>query len=178
MNSPKESQSQPNSEFSEAMREVDPISHNQANLNKPKPSARAHFSRLDEQQVLIEAIESDIEETEFESGDVISYARHGVQKRILKKLRRGEYKVQRVCDLHGETVASAKILLLDFMHACERDKVRCVKIIHGKGKRSGHKGPVIKPKVNRWLRLWNSVIAFHSAKIRDGGTGAVYVLLK
>ena len=178
MNSPKDPQSELNSEFAEAMREVDVISHNQANLDKPKPSARANFTRIDEQQVLREAIESDIEETELESGEVIFYSRPGVQKRILKKLRKGEYKIQAVCDLHGETLASAKVLLLKFMHECERDQIRCVKIIHGKGTRSGHAGPVIKPKLNRWLRLWDSVIAFHSAKIQDGGTGAVYVLLK
>ena len=178
MNSPKDPQPEPDIEFADAMQEVQPISHNQAVLDKPKPSARANFTRKDEQQVLIEAIESDIQEAELASGDVISYTRPGVQKRILRNLSRGQYKVQRVCDLHGETVASAKALLLAFMHECERDKIRCVKIIHGKGKHSGHKGPVIKAKLNRWLRLWDSVMAFHSARINDGGTGAVYVLLK
>ncbi len=178
MNSPKDPQSDPSIEFAKAMQEVQPISHNQAPLDMPKPSARANFTRKDEQQVLHEAIESDIEEAELASGDVIFFTREGVQKRVLRNLSRGHYKVQRVCDLHGETLASAKNLLLAFMHECERDKIRCVKIIHGKGKRSGHKGPVIKPKLNRWLRLWDSVIAFHSARINDGGTGAVYVLLR
>jgi len=178
MNSPKDPQNKANSEFKTAMREVQPLSHNQASINKPKPSARAIFTRQDEQQVLLEAFESDVQESELESGDVIAYTRPGVQKRILKRLRKGDYKVERVCDLHGETVRSARELLLDFMHECEREQVHCVKIIHGKGKRSGHKGPVIKPKLNRWLRLWDSVIAFHSARSNDGGTGAVYVLLK
>ena len=178
MNTPKDPQLEPSTEFADAMQEVQPITHNQALLDIPKPSARANFTRSDEQQVLLEAIESDIEETELGSGDVIFFTRPGVQKRILRNLSRGEYKVQRVCDLHGETVASAKELLLAFMHECERDKIRCVKIIHGKGKRSGHKGPVIKPKLNRWLRVWDAVVAFHSARTNDGGTGAVYVLLK
>lgn len=178
MNSPKEPPSKPNHEFAQAMQEVQPISHNQASLDKPKPSARANFTRSDEHQVLLEAMESDIEDTELESGDVIFYTRPGVQKRILNKLRKGDYKIERVCDLHGETLASAKELLLDFMHECERDNIRCVRIIHGKGKRSGHKGPVIKPKLNRWLRVWDHVLAFHSARIVDGGTGAVYVLLR
>lgn len=178
MNSPKDPSSKPNPEFVLAMQEVQPISHNQASLDKPKPSARAKFTHSDEHQVLLEAMESEIEDSELESGDVISYARPGVQKRILKKLRKGEFKIERVCDLHGETLATAKELLLDFMHECEREHIHCVKIIHGKGRRSGHKGPVIKPKLNRWLRVWDAVIAFHSARIVDGGTGAVYVLLK
>jgi len=166
------------SKFIEAMQEVEPISHNQAILDKPKPQAKAIFTREDEQHVLLEAIESDIESMELESGDVISFARSGVQKRVLRKLKRGDYKVQRVCDLHGETLASAKQLLLNFMKECEHENIRCVKIIHGKGRHSGNKGPVIKPKLNRWLRLWDKVVAFHSAKMNDGGTGAVYVLLK
>ena len=87
MNSPKDPQLEPKTEFAEAMQEVQPISHNQAALDTPKPSARANFTRNDEQLVLLESIESDIEEAELASGDVISFTREGVQKRILKNLR-------------------------------------------------------------------------------------------
>jgi DNA-nicking Smr family endonuclease len=55
---------------------------------------------------------------------------------------------------------------------------RCVRIIHGKGKSSEGKLPVLKGKVNSWLRQRDEVIAFCSARPSDGGTGAVYVLLK
>lgn len=166
------------SDFLKAMQAVQPLKHNHAPVEKPKPRAKAIFTRADEDQVLKEAIESDIQQAEFESGDVLSYARPGVQKRVMRRLRKGDYKVQRVCDLHGETVASAKEILIKFMHNCQRDEIRCVRIIHGKGNRSGHAGPVIKPKVNRWLRVWDHVLAFHSARIEDGGTGALYVLLR
>jgi DNA-nicking Smr family endonuclease len=53
-----------------------------------------------------------------------------------------------------------------------------VRIIHGKGNRSNHKGPVIKTKINNWLRQHERILAFHSARPVDGGTGAIYVLLR
>ena len=165
-------------DFKQAMQEVKPLTHNQASVAKPKPKAKAKFTQADQKCVLTESIESDIQKAEFESGDVISYARPGIQKRIIRRLRKGDFKVQRECDLHGETLASAKLILIDFMKRCQQDGIRCVRIIHGKGKGSGHNGPVIKPMVNRSLRVWDHVIAFHSARIEDGGTGAVYVLLK
>jgi DNA-nicking Smr family endonuclease len=56
--------------------------------------------------------------------------------------------------------------------------VRCARIIHGKGSSTSGRPPVLKQKVNYWLRLYDQVLAFCSATRRDGGTGAVYVLLR
>ena len=60
----------------------------------------------------------------------------------------------------------------------EENNIRCVRIIHGKGYGSNNKGPIIKPLVNKWLQQRNEILAFCSARPIDGGTGAVYVLLK
>jgi DNA-nicking Smr family endonuclease len=53
-----------------------------------------------------------------------------------------------------------------------------VRIIHGKGLSSAGKLPVLKGKVDAWLRQMDAVLAFCSARRNDGGTGALYVLLK
>jgi DNA-nicking Smr family endonuclease len=53
-----------------------------------------------------------------------------------------------------------------------------VRVIHGKGHRSGARGPVLKTAVNLWLRRHMDVMAFVSARAIDGGGGAVYVLLR
>ena len=53
-----------------------------------------------------------------------------------------------------------------------------MRIIHGKGYRSGARGPILKSAVNDWLRRDMDVMAFVSARPIDGGTGAVYVLLR
>jgi DNA-nicking Smr family endonuclease len=85
--------------------------------------------------------------------------------------------VQREIDLHGLTVAEAKQALRQFLIAALEARVRCVRIIHGKGLRSGHRGPVLKSAVSAVLRRSGAVLAYVSARPVDGGTGAVYVLL-
>ena len=77
----------------------------------------------------------------------------------------------------GMTVAEARPRLADFIDYSLKQGLTCVRIVHGKGLGSGHRGPVLKNAVNRWLRKWDSVLAFVSARQVDGGTGAVYVLL-
>jgi DNA-nicking Smr family endonuclease len=105
------------------------------------------------------------------------FHRPTVQPAVLRKLRRGEYRMQREIDLHGLTVAEAKAALRQFLVAALEQQVRCVRIIHGKGLRSGHRGPVLKTAVNAVLRRSDAVLAYVSARPVDGGTGAVYVLL-
>ena len=56
--------------------------------------------------------------------------------------------------------------------------MRCVRIVHGKGLRSGHRGPVLKGVVSALLRNTGAVLAYVSARPVDGGTGALYVLLE
>ena len=101
----------------------------------------------------------------------------GAQKSVLRKLRAGRLPVESTLDLHGLTIEQARHRLIDFLDACKQSGHRHVLIVHGKGFRSQSK-PVIKPMVNRWLREADEVLAFCSAQPQDGGTGAVYVLLR
>ena len=106
------------------------------------------------------------------------FARPGLQKRILKRLTRGQIARDAEVDLHGMTVAGARGALAGFLQEAHHYRYRCVLIIHGKGHSSAQRTPVIKARLDRWLRLNDTVLAFCSAQPRDGGTGAVYVLLK
>ena len=112
-----------------------------------------------------------------DTGDEISFRRDGVQDTVMRKLKRGEYRVEEVCDLHGLRVDEAKAHLREFLAAALAHKLRCVRIIHGKGKGSGPRGPVLKTAVNLILRKTAPVLAFTSARRVDGGTGAINVLL-
>lgn len=96
----------------------------------------------------------------------------------MRMLQRGAYAIQAEIDLHGMTVAEAKPRLQNFVERCAKNGKLCIRIVHGKGLGSGERGPVLKNAVNRWLRKWDVVLAFVSARQVDGGTGAVYVLLK
>jgi DNA-nicking Smr family endonuclease len=75
-------------------------------------------------------------------------------------------------------VVFAERVLDEFLRECAHRRVRCARVIHGKGSRSTEGPPVLKRKVNYWLRLREQVLAFTSATRRDGGSGAVYVLLR
>lgn len=145
---------------------------------RPKPPARARFKRADEAQVLRDSLELETLQGILDNGDHLNYCRAGVSEQILRKLRRGRYSVQAEVDLHGLTVAKARLELNDFLAECRREHLSCVRVIHGKGLRSGNGGPVLKHKVAVWLKLANYVIAYTSARPMDGGTGALYVLLE
>lgn len=81
-------------------------------------------------------------------------------------------------DLHGLNSREATEALDEFLVEAVAHRVRCFHLIHGKGRRSADQLPVLKSLVNRWLRQRREVLAFCSARQRDGGTGALYVLLK
>jgi DNA-nicking Smr family endonuclease len=119
-----------------------------------------------------------LSESEVETHEYLLFARPGIQKRLLADLQRGRIEVDLELDLHGLTAAYAERVLEEFLHDCGRRGVRCARIIHGKGIRSENRQPVLKRKVNYWLRLYEEVLAFCSAPRRDGGSGAVYLLLR
>ena len=143
---------------------------------KPKPKAR--FSRADEKEALAESLQADIDTMERSNAESMRFSRDSVGRRTMRKLARGRFSVQAEIDLHGMTVAEAKPRLTDFIDHCARQGLLCVRVVHGKGLGSGHRGPVLKNSVNAWLRKWDTVLAFTSARQVDGGTGAVYVLLQ
>lgn len=146
-------------------------------LRKPQPLPRARFARADEQAALAESLTIAPGEVGLETGEEISFRRPHVPLKVLKDLRRGNYSIQNELDLHGLTADQARTMLREFMTDVLLEGHRCVRIVHGKGLRSGPGGPVLKVKLNKWLPQWDQVLAFTTAPARDGGTGAVYVLL-
>jgi DNA-nicking Smr family endonuclease len=141
---------------------------------KPVPQQ----SLADAREVMDSLLSDDFEPVDVETGDELTFARPGLQHSVLRKLRRGQYAIEAELDLHGYTVAQAREELLLFIRDARSMNKRCVRIIHGKGNRSQKKLPVLKGKVNDWLRQKDEVLAFCSARRTDGGTGAAYVLLK
>lgn len=139
----------------------------------PTPKQRL----LDDQRVLEELLEESDESASFESGDELKFLRSGHSTRLLKKLRRGDYAIQDELDLHGLVVSEAKQDTHAFVNECARDNVRAVRIVHGKGRNSAGRQPVLKNMLIGWLSKNQHVIAVVSTPANDGGTGAVYVLL-
>lgn len=140
---------------------------------KPVP----HQRQRDEQEVVASLLSDDYS-PDIETGEELLFVRGGIQQRVLRKFRRGQYAIEAELDLHGYTVPEAREALAVFLHSAQQAGKRCVRIIHGKGLGAEGKLPILKIKVNSWLRQKNPVLAFCSARPQDGGTGAVYVLLK
>lgn len=115
-------------------------------------------------------------ETPVTSDSQLEYKHSSISNKVLRKLHKGQYNVSAVLDLHGKTVEKARIALDAFLFNCLHQNVRVVLIIHGKGNPS--KMPKLKNQLNQWLRQTSLVLAFCSASMKDGGSGAVYVLLK
>ncbi|WP_428603219.1 Smr/MutS family protein [Sedimenticola sp.] len=113
----------------------------------------------------------------IETGEELSFIRPGVQNRLFQELRRGKIPPEDMLDLHGLRVVEARKALAEFLAHAIRHRLRVVQIIHGKGYRSEDRQPILKQKINQWLRQREEVLAFCSAPRFDGGTGAAYVLL-
>ncbi len=143
--------------------------------NRPEPQAR--FRRDDDEQVLSESVSGQVDPAELETGEELTYKRPHVRPADFRKLRRGQFSIAEEIDLHGLSADEARAALGEFLTEAVARRLRCVRVIHGKGLRSGPTGPVIKRRIGRWLRRRDDVLAFCSARPVDGGTGAVYVLL-
>jgi DNA-nicking Smr family endonuclease len=164
--------------FREAVRDVKPLRTDREVARPRRRPARARFARMERFAVLEESLHGELAgDPLVASGEELSFRRPGVAESVLRKLRRGEYRVSGELDLHGLTVAQAKGVLREFLADALARRAGCVRIIHGKGLRSGHRGPVLKSVVSAVLKRTAAVVAFVSARPVDGGTGAVYVLL-
>jgi DNA-nicking Smr family endonuclease len=163
--------------FRQAVRGVRPLRTHTPPPPPPRARPRARFTRADRAAVLRESLDADAADPEQLTGEALVFHRPHIPAAVLRRLRRGDYRVQREIDLHGMTVAEAKAALREFLVDALEQRVRCVRIVHGKGLRSGHRGPVLKAAVSAVLRRTGAVLAYVSARPVDGGTGAVYVLL-
>ena len=106
------------------------------------------------------------------------FVAHGVDRREIRKLKKGEYIVRDRRDLHGMTGADALASVGRFIENSRYRGHRCVCIIHGRGLHSKGNPPILKTRVREYLRSHRSVLAYTDAPVSDGGSGAVYVLLR
>lgn len=111
-------------------------------------------------------------------GDHLSFKRAGIQHGVFKKLRLGQYEIEARLDLHRKTVEEARQEVFNFVREGVRFGARNVLILHGKGERNPDRIAVIKSYLAKWLRELPDVMAYHTAQIHHGGTGAVYVMFR
>jgi DNA-nicking Smr family endonuclease len=147
-------------------------------LKKDPPPPKPMQYQLDEQAVLIEAISDEFDVgTLLDVDENLSFRRPGIGIDVARKLRRGDWSIQRQIDLHGLRRDEAREKLSFFIREAFKQGIRCVRVVHGQGLGSPGKAPVLKSRVHSWLVQKNEVLAFVQAKPADGGGGALVVLL-
>ena len=147
-------------------------------LKKTPPPPKPMQFKLDEEAVLIEAISDEFDvSTLLETDEHLSFRRPGIGTDVTRKLRRGDWSIQRQLDLHGLRRDEARETLSFFIREAHKHGIRCVRVVHGKGLGSPGKAPILKSRVHSWLVQKKEVLAFVQAKPADGGAGALVVLL-
>jgi len=164
--------------FRQTLNDVKPVKQDKIAPNKKSVKPVPRQRHLDDLQVRSDMLSRTYDMAELETGEELVYLKPGVQQSVLRKLRRGQYSIGAELDLHGLTSIEARREVSLFLQECCYQDIHCVRIIHGKGYGSKDKQPILKHKLNNWLRQYDVVLAFSSARSFDGGTGAVYVLLK
>jgi DNA-nicking Smr family endonuclease len=171
--------------FEEEMAGVAPLAADpRGRLGAPPPQTPRRVRVSDEAEAyaqladLVEGVGSfDI----ADSDEYVEGIAPGIDKRLLRKLRKGDYAVQSHLDLHGMTSEEARGEVERFVESALLAGKRCLLIIHGRGLNSKDNIPVLKERLKVWLtrgRIARRVLAFATARPADGGAGAVYVLLR
>ncbi|OOE41024.1 DNA endonuclease SmrA [Salinivibrio kushneri] len=167
--------------FREMMSDVAPIK--QDTVEEQTGSHQPTEAQLARQQAAQKLANSDPEYLSLEYAqmvkpdEVMAYKRDGVQDGVFRKLRLGKYDVNARLDLHKMSLEKARDEILRFLKQCQRMDVRTVIIVHGKGKRSNPQA-MMKSYVCQWLQQISDVLCYHSALRHQGGTGALYVMIK
>ncbi len=166
--------------FRHAMAEVRPLKGSTRRVQRQSPNGTSPSGRAPSP---VAALDEFMATPDFDWSFAPGYIEGGRSDRapqLSERLRRGHYSVQSQLDLHGLTRQEAFRKLEDFLHGCVLQGFTCVRVIHGSGKHSPSRRPILKESLQQWFeqkRLGRYVMAYASARPADGGLGAVYVLL-
>ena len=169
--------------FRTAVKDTTPLRQKNKKIDLPKTTSKTKKTPIrdhnNSDDSLINEFNIETEDSqEVTAADILIFSRPGPQNKLLRKLRRGQIEIEAELDLHGMRVKDASSEITAFLNHSLSSGYRCVKVVHGKGRGAKSEFPILKNKVNTWLRQIPQVMAFCSAQPNDGGIGAVYILLK
>lgn len=169
--------------FRQAMQDVTRLKSD-ARVSNPPPALSRRSPQDSEHEAIAELYDLVAGRSDFDIMDTDEYVEGcvvGLDTGLVRKLRQGKFARQAALDLHGMKADEAKPELERFLSQSTQAGVRCVLIIHGRGKNSPGQFPILKDKLKQWLtrgRLAKMVLAFSTARTHDGGLGAMYILLR
>ncbi len=169
-----------NKDFKQALIGVKPlVKSNRADLASQQTKRKPFIQHgLQKELEMTEYFYEQWDENPVGFEDVISYQHDSISWKKMQALKSAQIAIEEHIDLHGMNIEQARSEIQYFLHFAIVHHIRCIRIVHGKGYRKSVEFPVLKNKVNTWLQQHPQVLAFHSALPKDGGVGAVYVLLK
>jgi DNA-nicking Smr family endonuclease len=172
--------------FLDAIADVRPLPDSKKTIVRhPHPNTRpAHPAGNEELEVmahLSDLVSGAAELDMVFSDEYIEGAVAGFSPKLMHQLKKGQFPIQDHVDLHGLTQQTAEVRVREFLIESHRRGLRCVLIVHGRGLNSENQIPILKERLPVWLNRGPAkkiVLAFSTARPYDGGTGAIYVLLR
>ena len=165
-------------DFRRAVADAEPLEQPKRAVDHRRPAPVPRQRLRDERAALAESLAGPFSvDDALDAGNELAYLREGLQREVLRRLRRGHWVVEAELDLHGMNRHVAAVSVAEFLRHCRRRGRGCVRIVHGKGLGSRQREPVLKGLLRKWL-LREGVLAFSQAPAAQGGSGAVLVLLK
>lgn len=162
--------------FREAIGRVVVHRHTESRLQKAKPKPRARMFEHDEQEALLQSKRASVLDAELNAQQPLFYQGPKINSRIMRQLKSGGIRVDAEFDLHGMPAIDAERHLKRFLADVYKERLHCIRIIHGKGTRS-EAGPVLHNIVDKVLRQQGRIMAYCSAPQNQGGSGAVLALI-
>ena len=169
--------------FQREMRDVTRLTSD-ARVSNPPPVLSGRSPQDSENEAIAELYDLVAGRSDFDVTDTDEYVEGcvvGLDTGLVRKLRQGKFARQAALDLHGMKAAEAKPELEQFLNRAAQAGIRCVLVIHGRGRNSPGQFPILKDRLKQWLtrgRLAKMVLAFSTARAHDGGPGAMYILLR
>ncbi len=172
--------------FLEAVGAVGPVRPVKERVGPPSPPSAAQLKIPNEEAESLARLAELVSDGggEFELSDSEEFLEgsvRGFDPGVMRKLRAGDFATNAQLDLHGLTREEAKPALEAFIQKSRIAGHRCVLVVTGRGLHSIDQLPVLKAGAQQWLthgRVARQVLGFCSAKPKDGGSGAIYVLLR
>lgn len=171
--------------FQREMQDVRPLKKDgDSRVSSPPPPIVQRTVIDSENEAIAELYDLVAGRSDFDITDTDEYMEAcvvGLDTRLVHKLRQGDFSRQASLDLHGMTTEEAQVEVEQFVLGAARAGLRCVLLIHGRGLNSPGQIPVLKDRLKSWLtrgKLARIVLAFATARLYDGGPGALYVLLR
>ena len=173
--------------FLSAMSDVEPLAQKQRSRVERRPDAKPPLMDQEVDQdleVMAQLADLISGNAEFDlrySDEFVWGAAPGMGPDLMDRLAAGAFPIQDYLDLHGFSQEEALKQVEEFLVKSATKNLRHVLIVHGRGAGSPGGVPILKNALTQALshkRLRKRVLAFCTALQRDGGTGAIYVLLR